>query len=69
MPKVHYFDQDTADIDDLVLRMAKNQGYVPQNCLLGGQTVWGIVTAGDDPCRECKCDRSKCHGRPAAVRG
>lgn len=61
--KPHYFKQDSPDKDDIFLSMAKGQGYVPQLCLLGGQTVMGIVTSGKDPCTGCECDRNKCDGR------
>jgi len=61
--KVHYFNQNEADKDDIFLDMAKGQGYVPATCLLGGQTVMGLVNSGKDPCIGCNCERSKCHGR------
>ena len=60
--KIHYFNQEEADKDDMLLNMAKGQGYVPQTCLLGGQTLMGLVNSGFDPCRGCKCDRDKCKG-------
>jgi len=62
--KPHYFNQDKADSDDMLLRMAIQQGYVPERCLLGGQTAMGLVNQGDDPCGGCNCDRDKCGGRP-----
>jgi len=62
--KLHYFNQDKADEDDILLRMCKEQGYVPDTCLLGGQTVWGAGLHGKDPCTGCHCDRLKCLGRP-----
>ena len=37
--KLHYFDQDSADADDMMLGMAKMQGYVPAKCLLYGMDV------------------------------
>ncbi len=61
--KPHYFDQEQADQDDIHLNMAKGQGYVPQGCLLGGDVVMRVVTAGKDPCKGCKCSRAKCQGR------
>ena len=61
--KLHYFNQDDSDSDDHLLGMAKMQGYVPQPCLLGGQTVMGLINLGKDPCEGCACDRSKCSGR------
>jgi hypothetical protein len=61
--KPHYFNQDKPDSDDIFLEMAKGQGYVPPGCLLGGQTVMGLVNGGMDPCKGCECDRSKCKGR------
>jgi hypothetical protein len=63
--KVHYFEQDIADNDDFMLKMAIKQGYVPQSCLLGGQPVMGLINEGKDPCNGCTCDRNKCHGRYA----
>ena len=61
--KTHYFNQTAADEDDFFLEMAKGQGYVPQTCLLGGQTVIGLINLGKDPCEGCNCDRKKCNGR------
>ena len=62
--KLHYMEQDHADADDPMLKMAIRQGYVPQTCLLGGGTVMGETMQGRDPCAGCACDRQKCHGRP-----
>lgn len=61
---VHYFEQESAPINDHMLAIAKLQGYVPKNCLLGGQVVMGLVNEGKDPCKGCKCSREKCKGRP-----
>lgn len=61
--KPHYFEQDSADTDDIFLSMAINQGYVPKNCLLGGQTVMSIINDGKSPCNGCNCDRNKCNGK------
>ena len=61
--KPHYFDQDKADSDEMILYMAKIQGYVPQTCLLGGPIVMGVVNRGEDPCKGCQGPREKCHGR------
>ena len=58
--KPHYFNQESADTDDHLLGMAKMQGYVIQTCLLGGQTVMGLVNNSQNPCNGCACDRSKC---------
>lgn len=65
--KPHYFDQESADADDLLLDMAKRQGYVPVTCLLGGPIVMGEVNVGRDPCAGCNGPRVKCHGRPKRV--
>jgi len=62
--KPHYFNQDEPDNDDFMLNMAKVQGYVPETCFLGGQTVMGLVNEMKDPCKGCECDRNKCLGRP-----
>ena len=61
--KPHYFNQDIPDNDDIFLEMAKSQGYVSSECLLGGQTVMGLVNSGKDPCKGCECNRDKCNGR------
>jgi hypothetical protein len=61
--KLHYFEQDRADSDDMNLGMAKMQKYVPETCLLGGMVVMGLVDEGKDPCRGCHGPREKCHGR------
>lgn len=62
--KLHYFNQPTADPDDIQLLMAKGQGYVPQTCLLGGRLVMGEVNDGRDPCSGCEGPRETCKGRP-----
>jgi len=61
--KPHYFDQDKADDDDMLLGMAKMQGYVPENCLLGGVVVMNEVREGRNPCAECNGPREKCGGK------
>ena len=61
--KPHYFNQGQADQDDIMLSMAKGQGYVPPSCLLGGAVVMGEINAGKDPCSGCNCPREKCNGR------
>lgn len=65
--KVHYFDQDRADPDDHLLGMAKMQGYVPQACLLGGQTVMAEVNSCKSPCSGCNGPREKCGGKQKQV--
>jgi hypothetical protein len=62
--KPHYFDQEKADGDDIQLKMAVAQGYVPETCLLGGVTVMGVQNMGADPCDGCACPRDRCEGRP-----
>lgn len=62
--KPHYFKQDQADTDDMLLAMSRQQGYVPKTCLLGGQVVWAEVSASRDPCAGCNGPREKCGGRP-----
>lgn len=62
--KPHYFNQAAADTDDLQLRMAIHQGYVPNSCLLGGKLVMFLVDRGEDPCADCHGPRERCHGRP-----
>lgn len=65
MTKLHYFDQSSADPDDIHLKMAIRQGYVPETCLLGGVLVMGLVGEGKSPCAGCNCSRAKCHGKPS----
>ncbi len=64
---LHYFNKENADPNDLQLRMAIQQGYVPQTCLLGGVVVMSIINESKDPCVGCECDRNKCNGRPKEV--
>lgn len=59
----HYFDIGTASPLDIELRMAKDQGYVPEGCLLGGRPVMALVRAGEDPCAGCNGPREVCGGR------
>ncbi len=61
--KPHYFNQDSPDQDDIILKMAIGQGYVPKTCLLGGMVVMGLMNRGDDPCTGCNGPRKRCHGR------
>ncbi len=62
--KPHYFEQIEPDADDIHIRMAIHQGYVPSGCLLNGQLVMAIVKSGGDQCKGCAGPREKCHGRP-----
>lgn len=62
--KVHYFEQEQPDASDIYLQMAKDQGYVPQTCLLTGFVVMFEVNRGNDPCAGCHGPRERCHGRP-----
>ena len=62
--KPHYFDQEQADPDDIFLGMAKQQGYVPATCLLGGMVVMAETQAGRNACWGCEGPREKCHGQP-----
>lgn len=61
--KPHYFNQERADVDDMMLAMSIGQGYVPKTCLLGGRVVLGMVNEGKDPCAGCEGPRERCHGR------
>lgn len=63
MIKFHYFDQSEAPLKDIQLKMAKDQGYVPRNCLLAGNIVMGIIMKSGDPCKGCEGPREKCNGR------
>ena len=60
--KPHYFEQATADTDDAMLAMAKMQGYVPNDCLLGGVVVMSEINKGINPCLGCNGPRQKCGG-------
>lgn len=62
MMKAHYFEQDKADEDDMLLDMAKAQGYVPQTCLLGGGLVMALINDAQNPCVGCEAPRDKCGG-------
>lgn len=62
--KPHYFEQDLADADDFLLGMAKQQGYVPETCLLNGIVVMAEIAEGQCPCWGCEGPREKCHGKP-----
>lgn len=61
--KLHYFSQLTADTDDFQLSMAKTQGYVPQDCLLGGIVIMAEIGTGNNPCWGCEGPREKCGGK------
>ncbi len=63
----HYFDRFVAPRADVFLQMAKNQGYVPETCLLGGRTAMGEIVEKRDPCAGCHGPREKCGGRPLVV--
>jgi len=60
---LHYFDKESAPASDMLLAMAKGQGYVPTNCLLAGHVVMAEVNAQRDPCAGCAGPRNKCKGR------
>jgi hypothetical protein len=62
--KLHYFTQNEADKDDVMLGMAKMQDYVPATCLLGGIVVMDEVGKGRNPCWGCNGPREKCLGNP-----
>ncbi len=63
MTKLHYFNQEKSDPDDIQLKMAIRQGYVPSTCLLNGRVIWTEITEGRDPCAGCKGPREQCKGR------
>ena len=65
--RFHYFDLEEADPADMLLGMAKMQGYVPQTCLLGGATVMNQVRKNVDPCVGCNGPREKCEGRSKSM--
>ena len=49
---------------DMMLEMAKQQGYVPLKCILPGAIVMGLINKGENPCWGCNQDRSVCEGQP-----
>ena len=61
--KPHYFEQEQADDDDIMLKMAIDQGYVPADCLLGGEVIFGEVRNQRCPCGGCEGPRGKCGGK------
>lgn len=67
--KPHYFEQEAADADDMMLGMAKMQGYVPQGCLLGGMVVMAETQEGRNACWGCNGPREKCGGKPKREMG
>jgi hypothetical protein len=67
--KPHYFEQEQADSDDIQLKMAREQGYVPMTCLLGGIVVMDEIRNGRDACAGCEAPRGKCHGRQKRLGG
>jgi hypothetical protein len=62
--KPHYFEQGRPDEDDIQLKMAIGQGYVPKTCLLNGIVVMSEVSEARHPCDGCGGPREKCHGHP-----
>lgn len=63
--KIHYFDQDAPDQDDLLLQQAIKEKRVPDTCLFGGAMVMEFAAKDRDPCGVCPCPvRDKCGGRP-----
>ena len=62
--KLHYFEQTEADPDDIKLKMAISQGYVPETCLLGGIVVMDEINKQRNPCHGCQSERDKCKGSP-----
>ena len=67
MRRFHYFDQAQADPQDVQLRMAIGQGYVPAGCLLAGDLVMEMTRKGQDACSGCQGPRERCQGRPVAA--
>jgi hypothetical protein len=61
--KLHYFNQSKPDQDDCQLGMAKQQGYVPVTCLLGGVVVMSEINRGHNPCWGCEGPREICKGK------
>ncbi len=50
-------------MEDIMLKMAIGQGYVPNGCTLDGMIVMGLINRGEDPCKGCNNDRINCNGR------
>ena len=57
------FDKKKAPEKDIILKLAKEQGYVPDGCLLGGGVVMGLINKGENPCKGCNCNRSICKSK------
>lgn len=50
-------------VNDEMLKLCIEQGYVAENCELDGRLVYAIVASGKNPCngcyKQCKFDRMK----------
>jgi len=59
------FDDRKKDAEkDDMLKLCKQQGYVPPGCVLPGVIVYGLTNKQGDACKGCNEDRAKCGGRP-----
>lgn len=61
--KMEYFDQDTADGDDALLKEAKNKGRYQI------RVYWEVLSyqqtpTGKSPCAGCNGPRDRCKGSP-----
>ncbi len=61
--KPHYFEQKAADDNDIMLKMAIGQGYVPTTCLLNGSVAFDEINNQRCPCSGCSGPREKCKGK------
>lgn len=50
--------------NDGLLRVAKIQGYVPEDCYLPGAVVMLLMQKAENPCDGCNNDRKLCKGGP-----
>ena len=59
------FEERKKEADkDSMLALCKEQGYVPDGCVLQGVIVYGLTNKGEDPCKGCNENRVNCGGRP-----
>ena len=60
-----YEDRKKQAENDGMLKLCKEQGYVPEGCVLAGSLVYALTNETGDACKGCNEDRRKCKGRPA----
>lgn len=61
----YYNDRKEKSKDDVMLKLCKAQGYVPDGCVLAGVLVYSLMQRPPgDPCKGCNENRKNCGGRP-----